>query len=442
MEQQGVKGMIGYYLDLAWRSLARNKVLTALMVLAIGLGIGACITTLTVLRLLSGDPVPTRSGQLFYPQIMPDTRSSTEPEGEFTYIDATQLLQAHRANRQTIVVSARLKVFGPQPGAHPMSLSTVATTTDFFPMFAVPFTYGNGWHQADDDARARVAVISSALNDKLFAGADSVGKHIRLDRWDFRIVGVLDHWRPAPRFYDLYGQGAFAGGDDVFIPFATSRDLAELGIAGNSLDCWGQLTDQVHLENQPCVWLQYWVELDTPAKVSAYRHYLVNYSQQQKALGRFHFKGQPLTALSSLMQWLEKNQVVPSDVRLQTWVAFGFLLVCLLNTVGLLLSKFMRRAGEIGVRRALGASRRTVFAQLLVEASVIGAAGGVFGWLLSLAGLWAIRQTPAPYATLAHLDLPMFLGTFALAIVASLMAGLLPAWRACQVAPALQLKSN
>jgi putative ABC transport system permease protein len=434
--------MFAYYMDLALRSLKRNPILTALMVLAIGLGIGACITTLTVLHLLSGDPLPGKSGQVFYPQIMPDTRSKTEPEPEFTYIDATNLLREHRADRQAIVVSAKVKVFGPQVSARPMSLSTVATTTDFFPMFDVPFRYGNGWTTADDDARARVAVISQALNDKLFAGGNSIGKSIRLDKWDFRIVGVLKHWRPAPRFYDLYGQGAFAGGDDVFMPFATSRDLAELGIAGNSLDCWGQLSDQVHLENQPCVWLQYWVQLDTPAKVTAYRDYLVNYSEQQKALGRFQFDGKPLTALHSLMRWLDFNQVVPSDVRLQTWVAFGFLFVCLLNTVGLLLAKFLRRSGEIGVRRALGASRGAVFAQLLTEASLIGVAGGVLGLLLALLGLWATRQLPRDYATLAHLDLRMFLVTFVLGIVASLLAGLLPAWRACQIPPALQLKSN
>ena len=434
--------MFGYYLDLALRSLKRNKVLTALMVLAIGLGIGACITTLTVLHLLSGDPLPGKSARLFYPQIMPDTRSKTEPEGEFTWIDATNLLREHRADRQAIVVSAKLKVFGPQAGTRPMSLSTVATTTDFFRMFDVPFRYGSGWTTADDDSRARVVVISQELNDKLFAGGNSIGKSIRLDKWDFRIVGVLKHWRPAPRYYDLYGEGAFAGGDDVFVPFATSRDLADLGIQGNSMDCWGQLTDQVHLENQPCVWLQYWVQLDTPARVAAYREYLVHYSEQQKALGRFQFKDRPLTALPGLMQWLDKRGVVPSDVRLQTWVAFGFLLVCLINTVGLLLAKFLRRSGEIGVRRALGASRGAVFAQLLTEAGLVGLAGGTLGLLLALAGLWAVRQTPTDYAALAHLDLRMFLVTFVLAVLASVLAGLLPAWRACQIPPALQLKSN
>jgi putative ABC transport system permease protein len=116
--------------------------------------------------------------------------------------------------------------------------------------------------------------------------------------------------------------------------------------------------------------------------------------------------------------------------------------VCLVNTVGLLLAKFLRRTGEIGVRRALGASRREVFAQLLVEAGIVGVAGGVLGLLLALAGLWLVRRQPTDYAALAHLDLGMLATTFLLAIGASLLAGLLPAWRACQIAPALQLKAQ
>jgi putative ABC transport system permease protein len=146
--------------------------------------------------------------------------------------------------------------------------------------------------------------------------------------------------------------------------------------------------------------------------------------------------------LRSLMEWLDYKEVVPSDVRLQVWLAFGFLSVCLLNTVGLLLAKFMRRSGEIGVRRALGASRREIFVQCLVEAGTVGLAGGILGLALAWLGLWAVRQQPADYADLAHLDPAMLLTTFVLAVAASLLAGLLPAWQAMQVTPAMQLKSH
>ena len=207
-----------------------------------------------------------------------------------------------------------------------------------------------------------------------------------------------------------------------------------------SMNCWADSRGDNTAENAPCAWIQYWVELDSADKVSAYRNYLSNYSDLQRKAGRFE---RPTNVrLSTVMQWLTYNKVVPSDVVLQLWLGFGFLLVCMVNTVGLLLAKFLRRSGEIGVRRALGASRREIFKQCLVEAGMIGLAGGVVGLGLSLLGLWAVRMQPASYAKLAHLDLGMLLVTFVLAIVASLLAGLLPAWRAMQVTPAIQLKSQ
>jgi putative ABC transport system permease protein len=146
--------------------------------------------------------------------------------------------------------------------------------------------------------------------------------------------------------------------------------------------------------------------------------------------------------LYGLMDWLVTQHVVPDDLRLQLWLALGFLGVCMINIVGLLLAKFLRRSGEISVRRALGARKRDIFVQLGVESAVIGLAGGALGLLLAELGLWTVRQRPDGYAKLAQLDPSMLLATFALAILASVLAGLLPAWRACHVAPALQLKTQ
>ena len=63
--------MYAYYLRLALRSFRRTKALTVLMVLTIALGIGACMTTLTVFHVLSGDPIPDKSATLFYPRLEP-----------------------------------------------------------------------------------------------------------------------------------------------------------------------------------------------------------------------------------------------------------------------------------------------------------------------------------------------------------------------------------
>lgn len=437
--------MIGYYFNLALRSFRRNKVLTALMVLAIALGIGAAMTTLTVYHVLSGDPLPGKSGTIFYPQIEPRTheeyRPGEEPPNQLTRLDAEALLKAKRADRQALMTGGGVAVQPQRAGLLPFFADSRYTTADFFPMFDAPFLYGSGWTAAADEAHARDAVISRELNEKVFGGTNSVGKTLRLGGNDFRVVGVLDKWRPVPKFYDLNtSRHGYGEAEQVFLPFSTSRDL-DLGRSGN-MNCYGDRVDGVSPTDvgAPCLWMQFWVQLDTSQKAKDYEAFLVNYSDQQRAAGRFQRPNN--VRLRDLMGFLRHEKVVPDDVNLQMWLAFGFLLVCLLNTVGLLLAKFMRRSSEIGVRRALGASRGAIFAQCLIEAVSVGLVGGVLGLGLALLGLWAVRQQPVEHAVLAHLDPVMLLTTFALAIVASLFAGALPAWRACQVTPAIQLKTQ
>lgn len=433
--------MFGYYFNLALRSFKRNKALTTLMVLAIAMGIGACMTTLTVFHVLSGDPLPGKSSTLFYVQLDPEGkagyRPGEEPSDQVTRFDAETLLREKRGDRQAMMTGGGVSITPQQSSLTPFFSDARYTSADFFPMFEVPFLYGHGWTAKDDDARARVAVISKALNDKVFGGSNSVGKQIRLDKTDFTVAGVIDEWRPTPRFYDM-NTDRFGTLEDVFLPFSTSRDL-DMGRSG-SMNCWGDTAADATDLNAPCVWIQYWVQLDSAKKAAEYKDYLINYSNQQRTAGRFERPAN--VRLRDVMAWLDYNKVVPNDVVVQMWLGFGFLLVCLVNTVGLLLAKFLRRGGEIGVRRALGASRKAIFMQCLVEAGTVGLAGGILGLGLSLLGLWAVRLQPASYAKLAHLDIGMLLSTFVLAIVASLLAGLLPAWRAMQITPAMQLKSQ
>lgn len=432
--------MLGYYFDLALRSLRRSKALTALMVLAIALGIGASMTTLTVLHVLSGDPLPGRSSRLYSPQLDPrdmgDYQPHAEPPDRVTWIDGMNLLRAKRADRQALMTGGSVAIEPAQSALDPFYQTARYTTADFFPMFGVPFQHGHAWGASEDAASAAVVVISSKLNDKLFGGRDSSGRMLRVEGHALRIVGVLGDWRPNPHFYDLHMK-SYGGEEGVYVPLSTSQALHLAHVGG--ADCWGNGGADA-TPTAPCVWLQFWVQLDTPTRAAGYRQFLIHYSQQQKSLGRF--LRPPNVRLRNLMQWLDYERVVPGDVQLQTWLSLGFLLVCLVNTVGLMLARFMRRSAELGVRRALGASRRALFSQLLVEAGVIGIAGGLGGLLLAYLGLWLVRRQPADYAPLAHLDTAMLLMTLVLAVGASLLAGVLPAWRACHITPALQLKST
>jgi putative ABC transport system permease protein len=432
--------MLGYYFELALRSFRNSRALTLLMVLTIAIGVGASMTTLTVYHVLSGDPIPGKSDKLFVPQLAPESMAgyepSDEPNDQFTRFDAETLLREKRADRQ-VMMSGGGVIITPDK-ERPRIVTSRYSTADFFAMFEAPFRFGTGWSAADDTAQARVVVLSAALNETLFGGTDSRGKTVTIREKEFTVIGVLKPWRPVPHFYDLT-QGAFAESADIYLPFHTAIEL-QLGIRG-SMNCWSSFEPStIRGLATSCTWIQYWVELDTPAKARDYLAYLKQYSDGQRASGRFE---RPTNVrLRSVMEWLRFRQVVPSDITLQVWLAFGFLLVCLANTVGLLLAKCMRRAGEVGVRRALGAPRKAIFMQFLVEAGSLGLVGGLLGLGLTGLGLWAVRAGAFDYSGAIALDAAMLFATFGLALLSSVIAGLLPAWRACQVTPALQLKSQ
>ncbi|HUA80411.1 MAG TPA: ABC transporter permease, partial [Dyella sp.] len=128
--------MFAYYLDLALRSLKHNKVLTALMVLAIAVGIGASMTTLTVMHLLSGNPLPSKSNVLFYAQIDPNPKGAPghhqEPPDKLDYQSAIDLWSAHKADRQALVVESPVKLLAPDVNQPPSMGMLMSTTSDFF----------------------------------------------------------------------------------------------------------------------------------------------------------------------------------------------------------------------------------------------------------------------------------------------------------------------
>ena len=436
--------MFGYYIDLALRSLRRTPVLTALMVLAIGLGIGASMTMLTVLHVMTEDPLPGRSEHLYKPFLDPlplkytTDPLGTDPRNNLTWPDAMAMLRAHRATRQAAMAGGNLLLWPQRSDLQPFYVDGRYTTPDFFAMFGVPFVAGAGWSDEDEKASAHVIVLDESLARKLFGNGTAVGKSVRLGDISYRVVGVTADWAPKPLFYADASASLFSDFDQFFLPLSVAVRNT-LQINGN-VSGWGSDAVPNNWTDPSTSWVQFWVQLGTPAQAAAYRQFLVDYSAEQKSLGRYQ---QPPTSarLYGLMAWLRHDNLVPDDVKLQMWLALGFLGVAMLNIVALLLAKFLRRSGEISVRRAMGARKRDIFVQFGIESALVGLAGGLLGLGIAQLGLWSIRQRPDDYAHLASMDPSMLVGTVALAIIASVLAGFLPAWRACRVPPALQLKT-
>jgi len=439
--------MFRYYLDLALRSLKRSKGLTALMILTIAFGVAASMTTWSVFRAVSGDPIPWKSSKLYVPQIDmwgPSARGTDtsapnygDPPDAIDYNDAVALMRDHRASLQSALYQVSPSVVPDRPGTHPINVNGHAVFSEFFPMVDVPFQYGSAWNAADDERRAEVAVISGNLNDKVFGGGNNVGKTLNIEGRDYRVVGVLGKWDPQLKFYDVVNTGGFTDQEDLFLPFNTAIAAAMPNNGNTNCNESPKQPGFVGLQQSSCVWIAYMAQLDDEAAAARFKDYLTGFARSRYSQWPANVR------LRGLMSWLDYEHVVPSDTKVSLLVALGLLIVCLVNTAGLLLAKCSRRSGEIGVRRALGASRAAIYAQFLTEGGMIGCAGGVLGLLLTGLGVAAVGVVlPRQIASLARVDVSLLLTTMVVAVAASLLASLYPTFRASRVQPAWQLKSN
>ncbi len=437
--------MFNYYLKLGWLSLRANPLLSLLMVAAIGVGIGACMTILTVNYTMSGNPIPHKSDQLYHVQL--DSWDANDPgedgynpPDQVTYNDAMALMNGAPGFRQVASNRSGLVLEPEGDDERPFSVDVRNTWADFFPMFDTPFLYGSGWDDTADTTREPVVVLSRELNERVFGGEDSVGRTVRMNGLNFRVVGVLDEWMVVPKFYDVTN-GPFNETEEAFIPFNLAVDQ-ELPRNGNT-NCWKPPEGDGFeaFKNSECVWIQFWAELRDEQEKAAFSNWLDAYVAEQKELGRFP---RPLNnRVLAVMEWMEDRQVVEDDAQVMLGLSFLFLVVCLLNTIGLLLAKFMRKTGDISVRRALGARRSDLFRQHMVEAGLIGLGGGVLGIALTWLGLRGIEVLFGEFVeNLVGLDWVMMLTAVGLAIVSALVAGLYPTWRATRIMPASQLKAQ
>ncbi len=442
--------MFFYYLKLAAKSVASTPWLTALTVIAIGLGIAVPTTILSIHHVFAQNPIPEKSDVLYNVRV-----DSWDPDSEFfdirpgdppkhiTYRDMAGLSESDIPAYRTGIASAAIFVFPEDQKLRPYQTRVRLCSADFFPMFDVPFRYGSGWTREADESRDRVVVLSRESNEKLFGGRDSVGQTVRLGEQLFTVVGVLDRYRPTPQFYDVINN-AMGKPREFFLPFDFIKDQA-LGLAmSGDTDGWGPNVPRDDLEAYfaatELTWIQYWVEVPAE-RIAEYRDFVDSYTLSQKELGRFP---RPLNnRVTPLMEWMEIREVVPTASYALGIISLLFLAVCCLNLMGLLLSKFLSKSALLGVHRALGASKVSIFWQRLLECELVGLFGGILGGVLAAVALRLLNRTLPSFiapSDLFQVDGYMLGLTLVLALVAGLTAGLYPAWRACRIAPAIQLK--
>ncbi|RLV61689.1 FtsX-like permease family protein [Parashewanella curva] len=436
--------MFLHYLDLAWRSIRKTPALSLLMVTAIAIGIGITTTTLNIYQMMALNPTGERSEQLHAVQLWshgPDTWD--EFHMQITYQDAMNLRNLAPQFKQLAQMRSGMVIQVDSDKFEPELRAVRVTDSDFFSMFSVPFLYGTSWgEQVDKDAAYHV-VISEKYNQKMFGGGDNVGKTVYLNRKPYQVVGIVDNWNPQPKFFDPMN-GAFRDAEEVFVPFSL-LPIEKFQVWGN-ISGWKHedtknFSDTVKSEK---VWIQYWVELNSQESRQQYKQILTGYIDEQKALGRFtdNKTSADSSRLNTVAQWLSIAEVIKEDNRILVGLSFLFLSVCLVNILGLILTKFLKRTSEVGVRRAIGASRMHIFSQYMVEVGIIGLLGGLVGLALASGMLYLLGEKFGMDSSLISMSNSMWFIAPFIAIMTTLVAGIFPAWKVCHTKPSVYLKSQ
>jgi putative ABC transport system permease protein len=434
--------MYRYYLQLSLKNISRQKGLSALIATTLGLGIAACMITYSLIHLMSKDPLPNKSDRVYHIQLDNWKLGSAAlppdlPPEEVTWKDAMNIVHAKQAKYQAANALTWGMVTPSDKNVPPFLGIIRATHGEFFPMFDVPFLYGQGWPNYPVNQVEYVTVLSKTTNHRVFGGVNSVGQTLPMLGKLFTVVGVLDEWHPSPKFFDM-SFGAFYAPEDLYIPLQIKAEL-ELP-HGGSIDCWEtDLGDEYNaFLNSECINFNLWIELADEQSKPQFDSYLDRYVEQQKALGRF-----PKTVnniLLNVKQWLAHKEVVSSDMYVFFYLALLFLLVCLFNAASLMSTKFTAKNSEIALRRALGANQHAIFSQCLTETIILGCLGALIGLVLCMFGLEGIKYLYPNFSSFVTLDMPLMFLTVGISVLSSVLAGLMPSIKVCMLAPASYLK--
>jgi len=439
--------MFAYYLTLAYRRCLGNAPMVALLTLTMAVGLASCMTAWTIFSALEGSPLPGTSERLYV--VTMDARTQTEsdnpayakPDSYLGWDDAKALVDAHRAKEQVALAQGNEKL-GDADGVNSYVAPGQLVYGQALKLLGVVLLHGRSWTGDEERARTPLVVIDTETAIRLFGTENAVDRSIHIGKRLFRVIGVYAPWKPRVKFMDLpHNDGmALEQFQRFFVPVQAALDggvgpavLSECG--RNAAVVTYQSTDVGH-----CRWLEAWVRLDDAADVAAYQAFVANYGDDQHLKGRFVYS--PQSRIFGTRAWIEVNHVVPNDVYLNLMLSGGFLLLCMVNVAGLLSALFLRRRADASIRRAIGAGRRQLFGQYLVEAGVIGMMGALVAVPLTWLGLAIVRMQPVAYANAAQFHTVAFFGLALLALVVSAVVGILPAWHICRVPPALQIKQQ
>jgi putative ABC transport system permease protein len=293
------------------------------------------------------------------------------------------------------------------------------TDAEFWQVLAFRFLEG-GPYTADEVARgSRVAVINATTRDRFFGGAPAVGRSIEADGQTFTVSGVVED-------VPMLRLTAFS---EIWVPHSTAKsDSYRHELVGDFMGL-----------------LLLAPGADIEAVQAEFRSRLTGIQfPDPKSFNTLH--ATPETTFDTVARLLFGGRGEGDyGARLRLALIAGTLLFMLLpaiNLVNLNISRILERASEIGVRKAFGASSRTLVGQFLVENLLLTGLGAVLGVIGAALGLAAINASGLlPYARL-EVNLRVLAWGVGLAALFAVVSGVYPAWRMSRLHPVEALRGG
>ena len=416
-----------YNLRLVGKSLRRDPWFTVVMVLSQALSVSIFVTALTTAQRYTNigkvdSDVFRVEGERDNALVRFYRASQFEIFGEFTanYVSVPMVraLAATGLPTASTVNFVAVLTGGPVERA-PDRLSARFCNADIFQLLNVDFRYGGPFTRADERASppAPVVVLSDLLNQKLFDGADSVGRTLRIAGHDFRVVGVMRQRSGKMSLLD-YGVPPESMAN-VLIPFAFAGELRPVpwiswppapAVAG-----WRAIADSASGVTE------YWVRLPSGDARTRFVAALAGIGPQWK--------------LHSAEEIAGRFSKPPPPYRVFVILTLVVMEVSVINLMRMLLAKATSRAAEIGIHRALGAGRNVIFSRQLLEGVLVSMVGSALGVVLAVPTV-AMFDRLIPDMPIRLAVTPTVVGIALLVcLLAALVSGIYPAWRIASVAP-------